>query len=346
MNNFQNILIVRTDRMGDVVLTTPCFEAMHRACPGAKITALISPTTYDLLNGNPFIDEIIVDDRLGEHRGFFGFWKIVKQLRRRKFDAAFIFHTKRRINSMTFWAGIPKRVGYKNKKFGFLLTDPIKDERHFGIKHEIEYCLDVLRFAGVQIQNPKEYIPIQPETQREINDLLRNKGILETDRLIAVHPGGSDETKRWPARRFVELINCIYEKYPCKIILIGAHDILPIIQTIKSQLKFSVIDLGEQTTLAQLVCVFKKCQLLISNDSGPVHLADALGTPVVAIFVRNQPGINPERWRPLGPKSRVIYPTVQEDISFAEGKITDPSYLEVITTSEVFEAVDSIFKLC
>src|SRR3990167_2028582 len=150
---FKNILIIRTDRIGDVVLTTPAIKALRDAFPQARMTILVSPGTKDLVEGNELLDEVLIDDRHGEHRGLFGYGKIVSLLRRRKFDLVINYHTKKRTNLLCFLAGIPVRTGYKNNKFGFLLNRPVKDERHFGKKHEAQYCLDILREFGIDARD-------------------------------------------------------------------------------------------------------------------------------------------------------------------------------------------------
>jgi len=132
---FKNILVVRTDRLGDVVLTTPAIGALRKAFPKARISMMVSPATVDLLRRNPYLDEVIVYDRFKEHHGLKGYWKFVLELRQKKFDLAVIYHTKRRINLVCFLAGIPSRIGYRNDKFGFLLTHGLPDTRPLGIKH-------------------------------------------------------------------------------------------------------------------------------------------------------------------------------------------------------------------
>jgi heptosyltransferase-2 len=107
-----------------------------------------------------------------------------------------------------------------------------------------------------------------------------------------------------------------------------------------------VYNLAGKTTLGQLVSLLKRCSLLVSNDSGPVHVAAALGTPVVSIFTRNQPGINPERWKPLGEKSAYVAPDKDLSISFARGEVSDSAFLDTITPQDVLRAVDALFKLC
>ena len=119
----------------------------------------------------------------------------------------------------------------------------------------------------------------------------------------------------------------------------------PVVEEISSLTKVPILDLTGATTMSQLTSLLKRCDLLISNDSGPVHLASGVGTPVVAIFTRNQPGINPQRWRPLAPNSRVVSVPSNETLSFAKAKTIDPKYLELISPQEVFEVVISALNL-
>lgn len=356
MKEFRNILVVRTDRMGDVVLTTPALKALREAHPQARISILVSAYTKAIVEGNPCVDEVLVDDRKRTHRGWIGFWRLVFDIRRRKFDAAVLYHTKRRTNWLCFFAGIPYRLGYKNDKCGFLLTDAVLDERHYGRKHEAQYCLDLVRYlegvpSDVLIKSPEElaadlYVSAQPRAEAWAEETLKDMKVPGKRRLIAIHPGASDPSKRWPEHCFAELIGQLVVKYESRIVLIGAGDITSLARTIASLVQDSVFDLTGKTDVSQLASLLKRCDLLISNDSGPVHLAVGVGTPVVSIFTRNQPGINPARWKPLGKGSKVVSVPSDSRISFRKAGPIDPQYMEPIPVQDVLEAVDAIFKLC
>lgn len=355
MTDYKNILIVRTDRVGDVVLTTPAIRALRGAYPHSRISILVAPRTRDLVEGNPDLDEVLVDDRGKEHKGPFGFLKLVYCLRQKKFDLAIIFHTKKRTNLTCFLAGIPSRIGYKNNKLGFLLTHPLRDTRHEGKKHEVQYCLDVLQELGITAATHWDlYVPVKKEAEQWVEQFCREHRISAQDRLIAIHAGASDPSRRWPEERFADLIDKLIEDYSGKIVIIGTADIRKINREIISLAHHPVLDLTGMMTISQLVSLFKRCDLLISNDSGPVHIAAAVGTPVIAIFTRNQPGINPERWRPLAQNSKVISVPPTGDISFTKAQPIDTKFqhpqfvkgLELIPTQEVLESVDALFKLC
>lgn len=355
MKEFSNILIVRTDRVGDVILTIPAIKALREALPHSRISLLVSPATRELVEGSPFVDEVLVDDRRHEHKGMAGFFRLLASLRRRRFDLAVIYHTKRRTNLLCFLAGIPCRIGYKNNKCGFLLTRPLADERPLGRRHEAQYCLDVVRALRIEsrifAKTPDElaedlHVVLREESERWAEAFLAENSIGAAKRLVAVHPGASDPSKRWPPERFTEVIDVLAKRYDSQVVIIGTSETSDIAARIISQARAKVLDLTGKTSLSRLASLLKRCHLLISNDSGPVHLATAVGTPVVSIFTRNQPGINPERWRPLGAKSKVVSVPLDTTVSFKKAGSADSRYLEVITAGEVLEAVDALFKLC
>ena len=147
------------------MLTTPAIKAIRRSYPGSRITVLVTPATYDLVKGNPYVDEILVDDRQGRHKNLFGFLRLVREIRLKQFDLAIIFHTKRRYNLACYTAGIPCRLGYKNNKFGFLLTHPLKEYGTQGTKHEAQYCLEVLKAIGVEANDLDVFVPLQKEAE-------------------------------------------------------------------------------------------------------------------------------------------------------------------------------------
>ncbi len=342
---YQNILVVRTDRIGDVVLTTAALRALRQKFPEAKISVLLSPATRDLVEGNPDVDAVLVDDRARVHKGM-GYLRLIREIRRRHFDLAVIYHTKKRTNFLCWAAGIPVRMGYKDKKFGFLLNVPLPDDRPLGRKHEVHYCLEVLKSLGVTDSPVTLHVPVQPDNEAWVKNWMGRCGISQAQNLIAVSPSASCPTRRWPVNRFIELIRGLQGRFKASFVIVGGPEGAPLAEEIQRAFSGPVYNLAGKTTLGQLVSLLKRCNLLVSNDSGPVHVAAALGTPVVSIFTRNQPGINPERWKPLGEKSAYVAPDKDLSISFARGEVPDSAFLDTITPQDVLRAVDALFKLC
>lgn len=382
MKKFKNILIVRTDRIGDVVLTTPVISALRENYPHAQLSMMVTPETKDIVEGNPCLDSVIVFDRKKIGRNVGKLLGFIFNLRKKKFDLAVIFHTKKITNLICFLAEIPTRVGYQNEKFGFLLTDGIKDTRAEGSKHEVEYSLDVLRHLGLSVGQPKVYLPVQPEAERWVeeflkenkldvilsprgeeshaldpssqNTLLRMTPNLKNsprghltgkDYLIAVHPDASCISKRWPPKNFADLINKIQKKYPVKVLMIGTEASRGIIDEIISLVQQPILDLSRKTSISQLISLLKRCRVLISNDSGPVHLAAGVGIPVITIFGRNQAGLSPVRWRPLSQNSTVFHKDVGCKICLAHNCDINFKCLEAVNSQEVFEAFEKLTPL-
>ncbi len=304
---FQHILIVRTDRIGDVVLTTPAIKAIRGAYPLARIAVLVTPSTFDLVNGNPYVDEIMVDDRASRHKGPLGFLRLVREIRAKQFDLAIIYHTKRRYNMACFLSRITCRLGYKNNKLGFLLSHPVKDIRALGEKHEAQYCLDVLKAIGIDNDDLDIFVPWQKEAEEWMAQWMSENN-LKSNEFIVVHPGASDPAKCWPTANFALLMDRLKERYAMKIVLIGSPQTIISAGEILSKTHgvSHFLDLSGKTTIAQMVSLLRRARLLISNDSGPVHVAAGVGGSVISLFMRDQPGINAERWRPLGPKSFIM----------------------------------------
>ena len=335
MKTYKNILIVRTDRIGDVLLTTPAIAALRKHFSSARISILVSPATREIVEGNPHIDEVMVDDRKGGHRGLLGFWKLVFEIKKRKFDLAIVFHTKKRTNFLCYHAGIPERIGYRNNKCGFLLTKQIEDLRPQGTTHEVQYCLDVVKHLGVVGGDLKLFMPLKPESDQWAKKAFKDFGIQEGSPVVAVHPGASCISKRWPAERFAELIRMMPEDV--RIVLVGSQENSQIASQIQFSTKKPILDLIGKASLSQLAGVLRRCRLLISNDSGPVHVAVAVETPVISIFGRNQAGLSPARWRPLGPKDVVIHKEVGCEVCLAHNCIIDFECLKAVSPEEVLK---------
>lgn len=302
---------------------------MRQAYPTARISVLVASATYDLVDGNPYVDEILVDDREGCNKGLFGFWRLVRDIRSKGFDLAVIFHTKRRYNWACYTAGIPCRLGYKNNKFGFLLTLPIKDDRASGEKHEAKYCMDVLKGIGIENDDLDLFVPLQKEAEDWMITWMQENNSRFYD-FIVVHPGASDPAKCWPIAHFALLMDRLIERYALKIILIGSPQTISLAEDILRQTRKSsqILNLTGKTSLAQMVSLLRRSCLLISNDSGPVHVAAGVGTSVISLFMRDQPGTNAERWKPLGPKSFIL------DNKIQPGSISVDNVLEL--TEQIF----------
>ncbi|NQT46687.1 MAG: lipopolysaccharide heptosyltransferase II [Candidatus Omnitrophica bacterium] len=296
--NIKKIIIFRTDRIGDLLLTMPAVSALKQRFPGSKITMVISSQTKDLVGSNPDVDDVIVLDG-ARMRGLKEIFIFAKSLRKERFDLAVVFNPSKSFNLAIFLAGIPNRLGW-DRKWPFLLTNRVKDEKSKGEKHEIEYNLDLVRSIGVAPGAISIFVPETDQSRLRIKNLLQENGISDTDDLIAMHPFSTNPAKLWPMDRFAAAADILYKTKGVRVLLIGDTESVKKSRGIRHIFEHEIIDLTGKIALEDLPSLFKRSRLLISNDSGPMHIAAAVGTPVVAIFGRNLPGVGPKRWGPHG----------------------------------------------
>lgn len=333
----KRILIVRLDRIGDVLLSTPVIKAVRDAYPDSFIAFMVRPYARDIVKGNPYLDEVIICDKEGSQKGFFGTLKLISRLREYAFDTAIILHPTSRTHIMTFLAGIPERVGY-DKKMGFTLTKRIPHLKQLGLKHEIDYTLDILRYIGIEPKDKTLYMPTNDASEARIKDILAQNNVKENDVIVVINPGASCISKKWPANNFVKVGDMLQEKYGAKVVVISGSKEKEIGSFVANSMRSNPINLSGRTTVADLASLLRRSRLLVSNDSGPVHIACGMGTPVVAIFGRSDRGLSPARWGPTGEKDIVLYKDVGCDICLAHNCKIAFKCLTAISVEEVLSA--------
>ena len=340
-DNFKRILIARTDRIGDVLLSTPVIKAMRDSYPDAYIAMMVSPYARDIVDGNPYLDEVIIYDKDGKHKSWMRSVKFARNLKKKRFDLSLILHPTNRVHLISFFAGIPRRIGY-DYKLGVLLTDRIKHTKQLGEKHELEYNLDLVRYLGIEPKDKSLFMPIKPEAEKWAEELFRQEGIKNHDKLLAIHPAASCPSKIWPNERFAEVADRLVAKYGFKVLVVAGPRDIAIAQNVIKQMHNPTINLAGKVSVSQLASVLKRCQLFISNDSGPVHIASSVGTPVISIFGRSQKGLSPKRWGPVGKKDRIVYKVVGCVECLAHNCIRNFACLKAVTVDYVLNMADSI----
>lgn len=341
--DFKRILVARTDRVGDVLLSTPVIKALRDYYPSSYIAMMVSPYARDIVEGNPYLDEVIVYDKDARHKGWLGSLRFAAKLRRKKFDLALVLHPANRAHLVVFLAGIARRIGY-NRKMGFLLSDKLSHTKQLGEKHESEYSLDLVRYLGIEPEDKKPFMPLSAESEKWAEDVLSGYGISKGDKLLAVHPAASCPSKIWPNQSFAEVAERLSEKHGFKVIVVaGPKDIALAEQVIKN-MRHPAINLAGKTSLSGLASILKRCRLFISNDSGPVHIASAVGTPVISIFGRNQKGLSPRRWGPLGAKDKVLHKEVGCIECLAHNCSKGFLCLKAISVEDVIHAAETILE--
>lgn len=341
MDKPKKILIIRTDRLGDVILSTPVIENLRRAFPQAYIAFMCRPYTKEVVEGNPFLDEVIIYDKENRHKSLAASIRFARGLAKKKFDWAIILHPTNRSHIVAFFAAIPLRVGW-DRKMGFLLTHRLKHNKQQGFKHELEYTLDVLRKLGIPIVSKQTYFPLSDIKRQEIENLLKVHGLGQKDRLVVLHPSASCPSKRWPEESFSRLAAMLKQSFDCKIAIITAQGQEGCAAAIVEENE--VIDLRGKLTISQIAALLSRAALFISNDSGPVHIAASLKVPVISIFGRNNPGLSPQRWKPLGERSYVLHKPLDCNPCLAHNCKKQFLCLQAITPEDVFKLARSILS--
>ncbi|MDD5584295.1 MAG: lipopolysaccharide heptosyltransferase II [Candidatus Omnitrophica bacterium] len=330
--NPKKILIVRTDRLGDVILSTPVIKNLKMTFPGAHIAFMCRPYTEDVLRGNPYLDEIIVYDKNVRHKNLWASIKFSLELKKKNFDWAIILHPTVRAHVITFFARIPFRIGW-DKKRGWLLTKRLPHTKQEGFKHESEYTLDILRSMDVAVTDNAPYFPIQQASEHKVEEILARHGVHKKEEFIVVHPCASCPSKRWPQEYFAELVKILRTETRLKVVIIASGEEKKFGDTILETNE--VVDLRGMLSISEIGSLLKRAALFISNDSGPVHIAAALHIPVISIFGRNDPGLSPQRWRPLGETSFYFHKKVGCSVCLAHNCTKGFLCLRAITPQEV-----------
>ncbi|MFC1674349.1 glycosyltransferase family 9 protein [Candidatus Omnitrophota bacterium] len=308
----KNILVVRNDRFGEFLLNIPALRALKEAYPAAKITAVVDPYVTGLAQRVPFIDQVLECCKRGN--SFFDKLGLIRNLQKMRPDIAVILNPSKEFNLTTFLAGIPVRAGY-NRKWGFLLTHKIKDRKYLGERHEVEYNLELVALLGAAAKDRSLILSLEDTLAK---DLFGGFHIGDQADLVALHPWTSDPVKQWPQERFRELAGRLAGMHNIKLLIVGGKEEQGESVKVYSGLTQGVVDLTGRTSLVQLAAILKRCRLLISGDSGPVHLACAVNTQVVALFRGDIPAKASKRWGPWGKGNYVIEKDNLADITVEE----------------------------
>jgi len=310
------LLFIRTDRLGETLLNLPAVAALKAALPEAFVTWLVHRELEPLLASIPWIDRVHV------HRsGSRALWwtralQLGWRLRRQAFDVAVISNPMRELHAAVWLAGIPRRVGY-NRKWGWLLTDRLEDRKALGERHEAEYNLDLIRALGLPTTVPPVELPRFEREQAEVLEVMARQCVHASEPFIAIHPWTSNPLKQWPPARFRELICRAGERRREAVVVIGGREEAARAGEVLMP-GTRAVNLVGQLTLTQLAALLQRARILVSNDSGPVHLAAAVQTKTLVLFGAPTAATGPRRWGPWGEGHVVIWKPAMEAITVDE----------------------------
>ncbi len=313
----RRIVVIRTDRLGETLLAIPAVSALQAALPQASVTLLVHPGLRGLLTRLAGLDGVLAVPAPGAPWWASG-WQVGRLLRGGRFDAAVVSNPKKELHLGVWLAGIPRRVGYA-RKWDILLTDRVPDRKALGERHEVEYNLELVRtLVGHPVAAPApgwRWGRFEAE-QTAVRRQLAQQGVQPSDPLVAVHPWSSNPAKLWPAPKFQRLIREAVEALGVSVALIGGPDERPQAATFPSGGR--IANLVGALSLLELAALLQMARTVVSNDSGPAHLAAAMGTPAIVLFGTQDPAAGPRRWGPWGSGHTVIWKSSMEAISVDE----------------------------
>ena len=301
-----SILVVNVNWVGDVIFSTPVFKALKKTYPKARVSALAVPRVKEILESCPFVDEIIIYDEKGAHKSPFAKLKLIRELKTRKFDIAFLLHRSLTRAVFVFLAGIPKRVGYDTKGRGFLLTHKVKPRGDINQIHRCDYYLNVIESFGVKAEDRTCEIQVSNQAHQAIVEVLKKNGIAPQDFLVVVNTGGNWDLKRWPKANFARLIDRLNENH-MKVVIPGAMKDQELAEEIAKMASHKPLILTGQTSLTELAALLKMAQLVIAADTGPLHLANCVGTRAIGLFGPTRPEVT-------GPQGKGKFVILQNDV--------------------------------
>jgi len=357
-----NILIVKLSAIGDVIHTLPSLAALRRCYPDADITWVVEEEAADLLAGHPDLNRVVVSGRkrwLNElRRGQVAaplreMLSFLRDLRRHPYDLVIDFHGLFKSAVIILLSGGKRKLGYDSLQelSGLFYNEKIPEKMG---KHAVDRYLDFVRHvagksgAACLAATPEFRITVGEKEKRRVAALLEeNSAILTTrekdsgdgrsgareeGRFVVVNPVAFWETKLWEEEKFAELCDRLREELGIGIVLTGGES-APL-ERICRKMRTKAVNLGGRTTLRELACIYREAVLLVTTDSGPMHLAAAMGTPIVALFGPTDPA----RTGPYGPGHRIIRKGLSCSPCFRK-RCETPRCMTDISVEEVFTAV-------
>ncbi len=312
----RNLLLVRLDNLGDVLLCTPAFHAVRDTLPGARLTLLASPVGAQVAELNPDLDDVIVYQapwmdawgRLpqdsGREQG------MVQLLKERGFDGAIIFTSFHQsplpAAYLAYLADIPLRLGASIDGSGSLLTTRHKHPEK-PLMHEVERALDLVGAEGFRASDLRLVLRVAPEDRSAMRGRLNVAGVSEDRPLVVVHPGCSMPARTYPWEMFAQAADLMAGKMGYQVVLTGDAREVELAERVRGRLGHRAVSLAGQATFREFAALLSLADVVVTNNTGPAHVAAAVKTPVVDLFALTNP---PEQWRPWGVPHRLLHKEV------------------------------------
>ena len=308
----ENVLCVRLDALGDVLMTTPALRALKESWPGRRLTLLTSPAGAELAPLVPEIDAVIVYDApwmkaTAPRADCEPEFAMIERLRRERFDAAVIFtvfsQSPLPAALLCMLAEIPRRLAHCRENPYQLLTDwlPEREPEQF-IRHEVRRQLDLVAFLGCRTADERLALRVPEGAARRVRALLRESAVDEEVPWLLIHPGASAPSRRYPPEHYAAAARLLAREHAMQVVFSGSEGERALIDGIRSAMQAPSVSLAGRLDVAELAALIRRAPVLITNNTGPAHIAAAVGTPVVDLYAQTNPQHTP--WKGV---ARVLY---------------------------------------
>ena len=301
------IMVRATNWIGDAIMSLPALDALRDRFPDSEIVVVAKPWVAELYSNHPADFRIMVYDAPGEHQGRTGFRKLIAQLRQEHFDAAILLQHAFQAAWMAWRARIPVRIGYRTDGRGSLLTDPVRLPPPGYLGHQSSEYLELLFRVGLLPSRPAPVravrLAVTKTERRWAMEALKALGLSGPRYFVALNPGASfGPAKRWPVERYAQLGDRLVGALGADVLVFGSKEERQLAEAVARAMQHTPVVLAGTTSLRQWMALTERCRLVVANDSGPMHVAAAVGAPVVAIFGSTSEAAT----GPLSPWSRVV----------------------------------------
>jgi len=303
-NGIRRILVRSTNWVGDAVMTLPALEAVKQNFPESSITVLARPWVVPLFKCHPAVDEVMpYEKRKGFVADLAEMARVINVIRKQEFDLAVVFQNAFEAAFLTYFGGVRYRLGYNTDGRGILLSHRVVRNKEVLKVHQVEYYLSLLRAMGLEAASGDPEIYIADGDMEKAGDILHSKGIQDRDFLVGLSPGAIyGEAKRWPPDRFARIGDWAAEKWHARVLVMGSPKETDICESVCASMTNEVFNLCGRTSLSEAMGVIRHCGFFVTNDSGLMHVASALGVPTVAVFGSTDPVAT----GPRGPNTRIV----------------------------------------
>jgi heptosyltransferase-2 len=281
--DIDKILIIRADGIGDLLNSTPAIGLLRQNYPSAEITVLARPLNAPVLIGNPDIDRVLIFDQQKKHRSFTNKLQFYRSVHSERFDLVVAMQTATWSHQVAFFSGATYRLGRYQKRFKSTLTHAWRGKYRKGETHEVDRNFELVKLICQGEGTRQLVFNLLPDEIANAESLLASWHVENDTFLISIHPGGSSFDKRWPEKQYAELADRLSHHYNATILLLRGPDEAALTRNIQKLMESDAIAYAPKT-IRGLGALLSRCNLVVCNDSGPMHLAAALDVPTVAIF--------------------------------------------------------------